>query len=158
MNNGTKTGLLGMLSNWLLAVFAVALVTAPVVGLWMFSVATSDVKGRGDVHKTVNSAQNRLDWENKFANEAKAYGEEVKNIPGAKKAIKDWDAVNGKKDDSFGTLAQERQNLVSDLEGLRQQCHNNATAFNTDSGRTRVGAQFKGADQPDTLDDSACDA
>lgn len=119
-------------------------------------VATSGIRGAGEQTKQVNSAQNRADWENHFAQLKTSYEAQVKQIPGAEQAIKDWDAANGQKPDPFGTLAEQRQSLVIDLKGLRDLCHTNAQTFNTDSERTKVGAQFKGSNMPDTLNDSAC--
>lgn len=148
-----------------LFVAAIATVLLVVIGIgygiyWVFfsaDVATSGVRGAGEQTKQVNSAHNREDWENKFADLKKAYDSQVKQIPGAKQALADWDKANGQKGDPFGTLAEQRQSLVTDLSGLRAMCHTNAQAFNTDSQRTNVGAQFKGKGMPDTLDDSACD-
>lgn len=159
----TQTGFYWTPGLFVAALTAIVLVVGGIgyTIYWVFfsaSVELSAAKGKGDQVKQVNSGQNRSDWEAKFAQLKEAYDSEVKQIPGAKQAVVDWDKANGQKSDPFGTLAEQRQGLVTDLNGLRQQCHTNAQAFNTDSQRTSMGAQFKGKDMPDTLDDSACDS
>lgn len=121
-------------------------------GWWAVDVATSDVHGRGDQIRHTNSGTNRSAWYIHFYDLKTAYESDVNAVQVAKEAINQFnkDNPNGAGDQT------QRTNLETNLIGARQLCANVAYAYNNDSLKTQVGAQFKDAGLPENLDPTAC--
>ncbi len=120
-------------------------------------VATSGVHGRGEQIKQVNSATNRTAWYHHFFDLKTAYDSEVQAVQLAKKQLDDFNkATPPGTPDPSGQLAQTRAEDQTNLTGAQQQCVTSANAYNNDTQKTLVGAQFKAAGLPDTLDPNAC--
>lgn len=130
--------------------FALAGVIA--AGWWAVDVATSDVHGRGDQIRHTNSGTNRTGWYVHFYDLKTAYDGEVNAVQVAKESLAQFNKDNP----NGGGDSTQRTNLETNLSGARQQCASSAYAYNNDSLKTRVGAQFKDAGLPMNLDPNSC--
>jgi hypothetical protein len=135
-----------------IVVGGVALAGVIAAGWWAVDVATSDVHGRGDQVRHANSGTNRSEWYIHFYDLKTAYEGDVNAVQVAKEAVAQFNKDNG----PTGGDSQQRTNLETNLIGARQLCANVAYAYNNDSLKTRVGAQFKDSGLPETLDPNAC--
>lgn len=130
----------------------VALAGVVAAGWWAVDVATSDIHGHGDQIRHANSGTNREQWYIHFYDLKTAYDGEVNAVQVAKDTLAQFNKDNP----NGGGDSQQRTNLETNLAGARQQCASTAFAYNNDSLKTRVGAQFKDSGLPDNLDPSAC--
>lgn len=138
-------------------VAVIALLAAGGWAIWAFGVASSGVHGRGEQVKQVNSATNRTQWYHHFFDLKTAYDSQVQAVQIAKKQLDQFNKDNPPGGaDPVGQIAQTRSQDETNLTGAQQQCINSATAYNNDSLKTLVGAQFKSAGLPDSLDVNAC--
>jgi hypothetical protein len=134
------------------AVGAVVLAGAIGAGWWAVDVATSGAHGRGDQIRHTNNGTNRTQWYNHFYDLKTAYDGEVNAVQVAKESLAQFNADNGK----TGGDTTLRIQYETNLSGAKQQCASTAFAYNNDSLKTRVGAQFKDAGLPTNLDQNAC--
>lgn len=112
-------------------------------GIWGASVLLSNVTGAGNAIKQKNSATNRVSQQ--------AYFEDMAaNFPGFILKIKTAKATLS----SDGT-AEQRQVDRTNLEGLQQQCIDNAQEFNAAS-RKYLARDWKSAGLPATLNAQEC--
>lgn len=126
-------------------------------GIWGLGVATSGVHGRGEQIKQVNSSVNRTQWYHHFFDLKTAYNTQVAAVGLARKQLDQFNKDNPPGTaDPIGQIAQLRAQDQTNLTGVQQQCVNSANAYNNDTQKTLVGAQFKAAGLPDTLDANAC--
>jgi hypothetical protein len=138
-----------------LAVIAAIVVAA--WAIWGLGVFTSGVHGRGEQIKQVNNSVNRTQWYHHFFDLKTAYDTQVQAVGLARKQLDDFNKANPPGTaDPIGQLAQLRAQDQTNLTGVQQQCINSANAYNNDTQKTVVGAQFKAAGLPDTLDANAC--
>lgn len=124
---------------WLLAIFAFLGLVG--VGTWAFKVATSDVKGRGDVISQTNSANNRIFAQQKFEDRYQDILATDRNIDVLAQAVKD-DPAN----------PEARTRLV----GAKAYCNQVVGRYNADA-RKVTQAPFRAEDLPyqvDTADPS----
>lgn len=144
--------------RWALATLAViAVLVAAGWAIWGFGVATSGVHGRGEQIKNVNSSLNRTQWYHHFFDLKTAYETQVAAVGLARRQLDQFNADNPPGvPDPAGQIAQLRAQDQTNLTGAEQQCISSANAYNNDSLKTLVGAQFKAAGLPDTLDPTVC--
>jgi hypothetical protein len=144
--------------RWLLSGIAVVVVLALAGwGIWGLGVATSGVHGRGEQTKQVNGSVNRTQWYHHFFDLKTAYDTQVQAVGLARKQLDQFNKDNPTGTaDPIGQIAQLRAQDQTNLTGAEQQCVNSANAYNNDTQKTLVGAQFKAAGLPDTLDANAC--
>lgn len=153
-NNPGRTGLqvyIGVIVVVLLTVWIIAAVT---LGL---RTATAGIVGKAETHIQNQSSNNRViqqaGFEQTYADVVK-YKQQIKD---ANKAVEDWDKANaGKQDTVIGTLATQRQYLVSVATGLKQQCQTAVANYNADTHKT-LSKDWKRSDLPyELVDTEAC--
>lgn len=126
-------------------------------GIWAVDVATSNVHGRGNQIKQVNSNVNRTQWYIHFYDQKTAYESQVAAVKLAKENLAQFNKDNPPgTPDPTNAISQTRAEDETNLTGAKQQCVSTATAYNNDTLKTRVGAQFKDSGLPETLDATAC--
>lgn len=126
-----------------LVTLAVIFVCVLGFGIWGASVLLSNVTGAGNAIKTKNSSVNRIGQQAYFEDLAANHPGYVAKIKVARQTLS-----------SDGT-AQQRQIDRTNLEGLQQQCIDNAQEFNAAS-RKYLARDWKSAGLPATLDPSEC--
>lgn len=112
-------------------------------GIWGGSVLLSNVTGAGGAIKRHNSTNNRISQQAYFEDLAANHPAYVAKIVIAKQHIAD-----------AGT-AEQKQVDRTNLEGLQQQCIDNAQEFNAAS-RKYLARDWKSAGLPATLDLQEC--
>lgn len=123
-----------------LAIVAVVLfVGALSIGIWAFQVSTADVKGRGDVVRKVNQADNRLFAQGNFQD---LYNEVISYDQRLDQAAADKAAHAGKDDESF---------YDANYTGLVNQCIDTRNQYNA-AAKKISQAKFRDADLPYQLD------
>lgn len=119
-------------------------------------VATAGIVGKANVHIENQSPVNRVVQQAGFETTYADYVAYTDKIKDANAGIVDWDKVNGSKtDNAIGTLATQRQYLVSVRDGLRQQCQNTVAAYNADTHKT-LAKDWKDPRLPYELDTATC--
>lgn len=120
-----------------------AVLVIGVVGavIWGIRVATSDVRGRGDVAIKVNAADNRLFAQGNFQD---LYNEVISYDQRLDQAAADKAAHTGKPDESI---------YDTDYTGLVNQCIDTRNQYNA-AARKISQAKFRDADLPYQLDPS----
>lgn len=116
-----------------IGVVVVALVIG--VGLWVFRVATSDIKGRGDAEVTKNSALNRVGAQERFED---LYQE----VQSADQRI---DVAAAAYDADPSTVNQ------TNLTGIQSYCLDVIGDYNAEA-RKFSAAEFRAADLPESID------
>lgn len=101
------------------------------------------------------------DWvaaQRAFHQESNDYTADLAKITAATKAAATFEAKPHPDADSITGFQwqQEDTNLQSNVQGLIASCHNLVAAYNTDA-ESYLTQQFRDADLPSTLDDTACD-
>jgi hypothetical protein len=131
-------------ARWTLGILALVLICGGIV--WAASVGTSDVKGRGDVHKANNSAINRIQQQANFVQTKADYEGALAKIKVARSSLAAANKANDKK------AISQRQ---VELDGLVQNCIDTAQQYNADSGKI-TAKDWKDSGMPETLDPSKC--
>jgi type II secretory pathway pseudopilin PulG len=138
---GVKTDVAkGIGWGWLLLIVVIVIAIVTSAGIWFFGVATSNAKGAGDAQKINNSAENRIQKQEKFE---KLY-----------QAVKDNKAlVELKKKD----LADDPTNLTlkQTLAGVQSACVKSVGAYNAEVDK-QTSKDWKSADLPDSLSNADC--
>lgn len=142
---------------------AVVIATLVIVGLtaliWGLATGFSYWKGKGDAYQEKNSAQNWVAAQRAFHQESNDYTADLAKISGAAKALAAFEAKPHPDADTLSGYQwqQEDTNLTGTVTGLVASCHNLVSSYNTDA-ESYLTSQFRDADLPATLDDSACDS
>jgi hypothetical protein len=159
MSSSTRTGCAGIAAGWVALCVVLAGVIAIACGVWYFGVATSGVHGRGEQTKQVNGATNRTQWYSHFFDLKTAYDGQVEAVKLARQQLATFNHDNPPgTPDPIGQIGQTRAQDQTNVTGAQQQCVNSAAAYNNDSLKTLVGAQFKDAGLPDSLDPKNCES
>lgn len=134
----------------------IALVVVTVVGLWVFGVFSSPLKGKGDAYQQKNSSSNWVTAQRGFHQLNNSFETFKTQVADAKQALAD---VQAQYPTSNGTPydpgAQQVANARTTLTGLTQQCQNVVTQYNTDS-QSYLTQDFKDEGLPEKLDPAAC--
>lgn len=130
-------------AKWVFGFLLLAVVVAVV--LWAVGVLWSGPKGAGDVHKTNQSALNRIEQQGNFQQEAADFDGYVLKVKTAQQAVVDAKSSKSK-------FLSQRQ---VELEGIQQQCIDTAQNYNADSGKI-LAQDWKDAGLPSRLDPSDC--
>lgn len=131
---GRRAG--GSVAIWVAAIIAVVAVIG--IGGWVFKVATSDVKGKGDATVQINSGKNRIAAQESFEalfNQIKAYD---KNLDQAAADKKEHPG------DSF---------YATNYSGLVKQCNDAVAQYNGDANKVSR-AKWLTDDLPFQIDDN----
>ena len=119
---------------WALIAFVLSAIIG--VGIWVFSVATSDVKGRGDVVKINNSAPNRIAAQERFET---LWGE-----------IK---TADGNIDTAWENLQADKTNptLLTNYTGVQNHCRGLVNEYNALARKVTKG-DWRSPDLPYEID------
>lgn len=120
--------------GWVLAILGVFAVIA--VSIWVFNVATSDIKGQGDAVQQKNSAANRLDQQGHFNDLYQHIKQTDRKITDAKAQ---WDAN------------PQDAVLRTNFTGLRNGCLTAVGDYNS-LARKYLAQDFRDADLPSEID------
>lgn len=124
---------------WIFSV--VAFVGILAAGIWAVKVATSDIRGRGDATRQVNSADNRLFAQGNFHD---LYNDVISYDQRLDQAAADKAAHAGKDDASYWD---------TNYTGLVNQCISARNQYNADA-RKITQAKFRDEDLPYQIDTS----
>lgn len=126
--------------GWVLLIVVIVIAIVTSAGLWLLGVATSNAKGAGEAVKINNSAENRIQKQEKFE---KLY-----------QAVKDNKAlvVLHKKN-----LADDPTNLTlkQTLAGVQAGCIKSVGAYNAEVEK-ETSRDWKSADLPESLSNAEC--
>lgn len=119
-------------------------------------VATAGIIGKAETHIQNQSSTNRVVQQAGFETAYADYVAYTDKIKDANRGIEEWDKANASKpDNAIGTLATQRQYLVSVRDGLRQQCQNTVATYNADTHKT-LAKDWKDPRLPYELDTASC--
>ena len=125
---------------------ATAVILAVVALVWVFSVGSSDVRGRGGAVKIKNDATNRIQ-QSEYFEQTKADYDTYPNKLAVAQAALDRAA---KTDDPTDDQLRE-----TDLTGLQQQCLAVVADYNA-RARKYTAREFRASDLPNQLDSTTC--
>jgi len=108
------------------------------IGIWGFRVSTADIKGQGDAHMKINSADNRLFAQGNFND---LYQEVLASDRKLDQAAQD---VNTHPGDQF---------YATNYTGLMNHCQDTVAMYNS-AARKITEARFRDADLPYQIDGS----
>lgn len=133
--------------------FAIAIVGAVflTIALWALGVLTAGPFGRGEAHKTIESADNRVFSQELFHNRLASIRAFDAQLTAQTKTLADFKAeMQG--DRNFTTV-EELSRLGAVVDGLRNQCITVVNEYNAD-GRKISKQRFRDADLPATVADA----
>ena len=119
--------------GWIMIIAAIVALIG--IGIWVFTVATSDIKGRGDAVSQKNSAKNWIEAQREFNSTFQEIKSDDRKINDTKVAL-DADPTS--------------QVLKTNYEGLKQHCNTLVGNYNTDA-RSYLKEKFRDADLPSEI-------
>ncbi|MEI7818663.1 MAG: hypothetical protein WCI47_00940 [bacterium] len=144
------------MSRGVFAIVAIIIVAAVIGSVsWGISVATSDVKGRGDAVVQKNSAVNRIEAQAQFEQNFADVKKFTLQLRDAHTAVADFNTAhpNVGNGTAYDPLAEQLGNLQRTETGLRQQCLRVQTNYEA-ATRQYTSADFKAVDLPFRFDPS----
>jgi hypothetical protein len=138
-----------------LAVVGCVLLVAAIV--WGVTVVVSGIKGQGDSVIKKNSADNFISAQATFERDNETYKTFLAQIKDAKQQLDAFKQEHGTAPNGtpYDPTLDQENNLQTALTGLKQQCQNTVTDYNTKS-RSYLSEDFKDNGLPESLDPTLC--
>lgn len=132
-----------------IAVIAVWLVIA--VSVWGWGVATAGIYGRGEAHKQIESATNRIEKQQLFEQDIADVNKFVEQIRSYAPTVSSYATqIAGQPDDAIGSHSTELSRRQQNLAAMKLQCINTVENYNAEA-RKVSSEQFRAADLPEHL-------
>jgi biopolymer transport protein ExbB/TolQ len=121
------------------------------VGMWALGVVTASPFGRGEAHKQIESAENRVFSQERFHDRLASIRAFDAQLTAQTKTLADF-KTEMQGDRNFSTM-EELSRLQAIVDGLRNQCITAVNEYDAD-GRKISKERFRDADLPATVADA----